>query len=221
MTRRDILSGIKRPLLVLGLLLVAVLIAVGAYKTLYSQAAVHEFWPNQSDSSREPVGPSQLNPAIPDFRLWSARRIEAYQMSLVAAMPPPLGILKIPSIKLEVPVFEGSDDLTLNRAVGHIEGTSALGESGNVGVAGHRDGFFRGLKDVQRGAIIDLYSEKGNTRYVVNEILIVSSEEVSVLAPQSKPTLTLVTCYPFYFVGSAPLRYIVHASIADHKGPGD
>ena len=222
MTRRDILSGIKRPLLVVGLLLVTVLIVVRAYKTLYSQAAVHEFWPNQSDStSREPVGLSQLNPGIPDFRLWSANRIEAYQTSVVAAMPSPLGILKIPSIKLEVPVFEGSDDLTLNRAVGHIEGTSALGERGNVGVAGHRDGFFRGLKDVQRGAIIDVYTEKGNTRYVVDEILIVSPEEVSVLAPRSKPTLTLVTCYPFYFVGSAPLRYIVHASIADDKGPGD
>ena len=219
---RNNISGIERSLLILGLLLVTVFVAVRAYKTLYTQAAARELWPNQSGSSaNEPVGPIQLNSAIPDFRLWSAKRIEAYQMSLVAAMPPPLGILKIPSIKLEVPVFEGSDDLTLNRAVGHIEGTSALGESGNVGVAGHRDGFFRGLKDVQRGAIIDLYSEKGNTRYVVNEILIVSSEEVSVLAPQSKPTLTLVTCYPFYFVGSAPLRYIVHASIADHKGPGD
>jgi len=80
MTRRDILSGIERPLLVLGLLLVTVLIAVRAYKTLYSQAAVHGFSPNQSGStSREPVGPSQLNPAIPDFRLWSAKRIEAYQ----------------------------------------------------------------------------------------------------------------------------------------------
>jgi sortase A len=121
---------IERLLLILGLLLVTVFVSVRAYQTFYIKAAVHEFWRNQSGSTtHEPVGPSQLNPAIPDFRLWSAKRIEAYQMSLVAAMPSPLGILKIPSINLEVPVLEGSDDLTLNRAVGHIEGTSALGSS--------------------------------------------------------------------------------------------
>jgi len=218
---RSNMIGIKGSLFILGLVLAAVFITVRAYKTLYLQAAVHELWRNQSGSTaNEPVGPFQPNPAIPDFRLWSAKRIEAYQTSLVAPMPSPLGILKIPSINLEVPVFEGSDDLTLDRAVGHIDGTSALGEKGNVGVAGHRDGFFRGLKDVRRGAIIDLYTERGNTRYVVDEILIVAPEDLSVLAPQLKPTLTLVTCYPFYFVGSAPLRYIVRASIADHNEPG-
>jgi sortase A len=82
-----------------------------------------------------------------------------------------------------------------------------------VGIAGHRDGFFRGLKDLHLGDTMDLYTENGNSRYVVDEILIVPPENVSVLAPQSKPALTLVTCYPFYFVGSAPLRYVVHASI--------
>ena len=213
---RSNIGGIERLLLILGLLLVTLFVTVRAYQTFYTQAAVHEFWRDHSGSiEREPAGLTQPNPAIPDFRLWSAKRIETYQMSLIAAIPPPSGILKIPSINLEVPVLEGSDDLTLNRAVGHIEGTSALGESGNVGVAGHRDGFFRGLKDVQRGAIIDLYTERGNTRYVVDEILIVPPEDVSVLAPQLKPTLTLVTCYPFYFVGSAPQRYIVRASMTD------
>src|SRR6202008_450313 len=119
------------------------------------------------------------------------------------------------SIELEVAVLEGTDDLTLNRGVGHIEGTSAPGDGGNIGIAGHRDGFFRGLKDVHLGDTMDLYTEKGNSRYVVDEIGIVVPENVSVLAPRSKPALTLVTCYPFYFVGSAPLRYIVRASITD------
>ena len=130
-------------------------------------------------------------------------------------MPRPLAVLRISAINLEVPVLEGTDDLTLNRAVGHIEGTAAPGETGNVGIAGHRDGFFRGLKDIHLGDTFDLFTEKGNSRYVVDEIVIVSPDDVSVLAPRSKPALTLVTCYPFYFVGSAPLRYIVHATITD------
>ena len=110
-------------------------------------------------------------------------------------------------------MLEGSGDLALNRGVGHIQGTTPPGGIGNIGIAGHRDGFFRGLKDLHLGDAMDLLTEKGNYRYAVDEILIVPPENVSVLAPRSKPTLTLVTCYPFYFVGSAPLRYIVHASI--------
>ena len=82
-------------------------------------------------------------------------------------------------------------------------------------MAGHRDGFFRGLKDVRVGDPVDLYTQNGNTRYVVDAILIVPPEDVSVLWPRSKRSITLVTCYPFYFVGSAPLRYIVHASTED------
>jgi sortase A len=127
-------------------------------------------------------------------------------------MPTPLGVLRIPSIVIAVPVLEGTDDLTLNRAVGHIDGTAAPGEEGNIGIAGHRDGFFRGLKDVHLGEYLDLYTERGNTRYIVDEIRIVPPEDVSVLAPRPRSSITLVTCYPFYFVGSAPLRYIVHAS---------
>ena len=85
-------------------------------------------------------------------------------------------------------------------------------KQGNIGIAGHRDGFFRGLKDVHLGEYLDLYTERGNTRYIVDEIRIVPPEDVSVLAPRPRSSITLVTCYPFYFVGSAPLRYIVHAS---------
>jgi LPXTG-site transpeptidase (sortase) family protein len=123
-----------------------------------------------------------------------------------------VGVLRIPSIEIEVPVLEGTDDLVLNRAVGHIDGTAAPGEEGNIGIAGHRDGFFRGLKDVHVGEYLDLYTERGNTRYIVDDIRIVPPEDVSVLAPRPRSSITLVTCYPFYFVGSAPLRYIVHAS---------
>jgi sortase A len=210
------LSGFERLLLFLGLLLLSVYAAGRIYSSLYSRLAVHEFWGSHGSlTASNPTGASRRNPGIPDFRLWSEKRIEAYRLSLVASVPPPLGVLRLPSVDLEVPVLEGTDDLTLNRAVGHIAGTSALDQGGNVGIAGHRDGFFRELKDVHLGDSMDLYSEKGNSRYVVDEIVIVPPEDVSVLAPRFKPTLTLVTCYPFYFVGSAPLRYIVHASITN------
>jgi sortase A len=130
-------------------------------------------------------------------------------------VPPPVGVLDIPSLQLQVPVLEGTDDLTLDRGVGHITGTPWLSDGGNIGIAGHRDGFFRALKDIHVGDTIDLHSQQGSTHYLVDEIQIVSPDEVSVLEPRAKSSLTLVTCYPFYFVGSAPLRYIVHATAAD------
>jgi sortase A len=208
------LSGFERLLLFLGLLLVSVYAVGRIFSAVYSRATLREFWRTKAVAG-DFGDPLQPNRGMPDFRLWAEKRVEAYQQSLVVNFPPPLGVLKIPSIELEVPVLEGTDDLTLNRGVGHIEGTSAPADGGNIGIAGHRDGFFRGLKDVHLGDTMDLYTEKGNFRYVVDEIGIVVPENVSVLAPRSRPALTLVTCYPFYFVGSAPLRYIVHASITD------
>jgi sortase A len=215
------LGGFERLLLFFGILLLLSFAAVRAYNAIYSHAAIRAFWRTQSTSSRTTTDPSHRNLAIPDFRFWSQKRIEAYQASLVAPVQRPLGVLRISAINLEVPVLEGTDDLTLNRAVGHINGTSAPGETGNVGIAGHRDGFFRALRDIHIGDTIDLFTEKGNSRYVVDEIVIVPPDYVSVLAPRSKPALTLVTCYPFYFVGSAPLRYIVRATITDSNALAD
>ncbi len=209
------ISGFERLLLFFGLLMLFLFAAVHAYTVVYSHAAIRAFWGTQSSSARVSTDSIHGNFAIPDFRFWSQKRIEAYQASLIARVPRPLAVLRISAINLEVPVLEGTDDLTLNRAVGHIEGTAAPRETGNIGIAGHRDGFFRGLKDIHLGDTIDLFTETGNSRYVVDEIVIVLPDDVSVLAPRSTPALTLVTCYPFYFVGSAPLRYIVHATISD------
>lgn len=124
----------------------------------------------------------------------------------------PLAVLRIPKIGLEVPVLEGTDSLTLNHAVGRIAGSAPLGEPGNIGIAGHRDGFFRGLKAVTVGDTVELRSLTGSVAYKVDQVSIVAPEDVSVLNPRAGPSLTLVTCYPFYFVGSAPQRYIVSAS---------
>jgi sortase A len=166
--------------------------------------------PTRNGTAILPIGQSE-----PDFRLWSPQRISAYQASLADGSFTPIAVLRIASVSLEVPVLEGTDEVALNQGVGHIEGTSAPGAGGNVGIAGHRDGFFRSLKDIQQGDTIELISHLRNDRYVVDETLIVSPEHVSVLRARGLPSLTLVTCYPFYFVGSAPKRFVVHASLVE------
>jgi sortase A len=151
-------------------------------------------------------------PGAPDFTLWNPKRVIAYRDSLSTKTDLPLAILHIPKIALEVPVFNGTDDLTLNRGVGRILGTAQIGQAGNFGIAGHRDGFFRGLKDVARDDIVELILPDRTDLYVITQMQIVSPDDVSVLAPTPTPTLTLVTCFPFYYVGDAPQRYIVTAS---------
>ena len=147
----------------------------------------------------------------PDQRLWSPERIRAWSDTQKQPSPAPVAILRIPRIGLEVPVLEGTDDWTLNRAVGHIEDTAAPGAGGNSGIAGHRDGFFRGLKDISAGDVIELETTLGVTTYRIERTWIVDPGDVSVLDPTPASAVTLVTCYPFYFVGSAPQRFIVRA----------
>jgi sortase A len=208
-------SKLERVLLFFGILLVSVYVSNRVYSAIYSHASVQSFWAHQTSPTLVADVQSKWRSGIPDFRLWSEKRIRAYQASLAANVSPPLGVLEISALQLHVPILEGTDDLTLDRGVGHIPGTAPLGEPGNTGIAGHRDGFFRGLKDVHIGDTIDVYTQRGRSRYVVDEIQIVSPGDVSVLAPRARPSLTLVTCYPFYFVGSAPSRYIVHATVAN------
>ncbi len=147
----------------------------------------------------------------PDQSLWSAVRITAWRKALGEPTPPPLAVLRIPKIRLEVPVLPGTDDRTLDRAVGHIEDTAQPGTDGNSGIAGHRDGFFRGLKDLAAGDAIELDTLNAKDLYRIERTWIVNPDDVSVLDPTPTRALTLVTCYPFYFVGSAPLRFIVRA----------
>jgi sortase A len=148
-----------------------------------------------------------------DTSLWSDKRIRAYKESLAHPFGRPLAILEIPKIHLEVPVFDGTDDVTLDRGVGRILGTARPGGEGNLGIAGHRDGYFRGLKDITQGDEIKLVLPEGERKYVVDEITVVRPDDVSILKPRPVSSITLVTCFPFYFVGSAPERYIVSASL--------
>ena len=182
------------------------------YGGVLSRAEVQRFMTLQA---RSPEGAARLGMRTqsPDFSLWAEKRIKQYQESLAASFSPAVAVLRIPKIHLEVPVLQGTDDLTLNRAVGLIAGTALPGEDGNLGIAGHRDGFFRGLKDLRIGDPIELVTQTKTNTYIIDRIVIVDPSDVSVLARRPRTSVTLVTCHPFYFVGSAPQRYIVQASL--------
>jgi sortase A len=126
-----------------------------------------------------------------------------------------VGRVEIPRVGVSAVVREGDDVKTLRRAVGHIPGTALPGEIGNAALAGHRDTFFRGLRDVRTGDHILLTTPGGSARYVVKSTNVVDPSDVSVLAPTRRSTLTLVTCYPFNYIGAAPRRFIVRAEIAN------
>jgi len=149
----------------------------------------------------------------PDYSLWSEKRIEDYNESLKQRDDAPLAILSIDKLGLKVPVYNGTDEINLNRGAGRIKGTARVDEPGNLGIAAHRDGFFRVLKDIQVGDTIDMLTHKGKKEFEVSSISIVDPSDVSVLAPTEEPSITLVTCYPFYFVGHAPKRYIVKGKL--------
>jgi sortase A len=147
-----------------------------------------------------------------DQTLWSPKRVSAYADAQKAG-DAPQALLRIPQLTLDVPVYGDTSDLNLDRGAGHIPGTANFAEAGNTGIAAHRDGFFRKLKDVELG--MDIYIERGGKtlKYHIVEISIVTPQESGVLAPTDRPSVTLVTCYPFYFVGSAPQRFIVRGEL--------
>ena len=122
-----------------------------------------------------------------------------------------IGRIQIKRLGISVVLLEGTSNKTLRRAVGHIAGTALPGQSGNVGIAGHRDTFFRPLRKVQADDLITLITPGGEYRYRVVSTKIVSPESVEILNSDGHEILTLVTCYPFYFLGSAPERFVVRA----------
>jgi sortase A len=122
-----------------------------------------------------------------------------------------LGRLDIPRLALSVAVLQGTRSRMLRLGAGHIENTPLPGEAGNSGIAGHRDTFFRALKDVRKDDEIQFQTATGQFHYEVDWVKVVAPDDQSVLAPSTEFALTLVTCYPFYFVGPAPKRYVVRA----------
>jgi sortase A len=122
-----------------------------------------------------------------------------------------LGRLDIPRLGLSVAVLQGTGSRMLRLGSGHIAGTPLPGEPGNSAIAGHRDTFFRGLKDVHKDDQIQFQAATGLLRYQVDWVKVVEPDDISVLHPSTESSLTLVTCYPFYFVGPAPKRFVVRA----------
>jgi len=150
--------------------------------------------------------------AAPNLDLWADNRIAEYEESLKVDAEVPLAVMTIDKLGIQVPVYDGASDFNLNRGVARIKGTARVGDNGNLGIAGHRDGFFRGLKDIAVGDSIELKTVRGTVNYEVSSIVIVDPSDISVLSPTAEKTITIVTCYPFYYVGHAPKRYIVKAT---------
>jgi sortase A len=146
-----------------------------------------------------------------DKKLWSPARITAYKAALQRETPAVLAVLRIPRLELEVPVYDGTTDPVLDLAAGRIEDTALPGTPGNVGIAAHRDGFFRVLKDLKEGDALVLETPVATEQYRVEWIRITTPTDVSVIDPTPGPAVTLVGCYPFYHVGPAPQRFIVRA----------
>jgi sortase A len=215
------LSVFEHSLLATGVVLLIVFVAATIHREVYSRLALRDFDRNQAVET--PALQSFLEPADSrkiDFSLWSPKRFQAYRECLLTKSDPPLAVLSVNKLNLRVPVFEGTDDVTLNRGAGWIIGTPKPGETGNTGIAGHRDGFFRSLKDIATGDSIELMTAKVRAIYVVEQIELVQPSNVGVLKPRRMPSITLVTCYPFYFIGDAPQRFIVHAALKQQFDTG-
>jgi sortase A len=212
----DAASKLKRTELILLVIGIKCVLAWGGlrlYSVTTSRAAVRTF----EAGERTGAVVHTNSPSTVDVRAWSSERIAAYQRSLGELAVAPIAVLRIQKLGLVVPVFNGTDDLILNRGVGRVLGTAQIGQPGNMAIAGHRDGFFRKLGEVSDGDVIEVERLGSVDRYVVTATRVVTPEDISVLKPSASPVLTLITCFPFYFIGHAPRRYIVTAVFDPHE----
>ena len=183
--------------------LITGLLALGV--ATYSYAALYIYQAYENRQFDRALGANNAAKSNPSWALASAEQRPAAPRTL-------RGRIAIPRLGISAMVTEGVDDRTLALAVGHISSTAMPGEIGNVGLAAHRDSLFRGLKDIAQNDEITLTTLDDTYTYRVASFKIVKPEEVSVLQPSAgERTLTLVTCYPFYFVGHAPKRFVVRA----------
>lgn len=149
--------------------------------------------------------PSDTRGSVPMERRAAKRIVPARERAIV-------GRIVIPRLGLSAIVEEGTSKETLRRAVGHIRGTALPGQRGNTSIAGHRDTFFRKLKHLEHGDDIEFQTAAGFYRYRVDSLRVVQPTDVLVLAPTTDDVLTMITCYPFEFIGDAPKRFVARAS---------
>jgi sortase A len=153
----------------------------------------------------------------PDQSLWSEKMKLKYKKAQITEEAP-IALLKIERLNLEAPIYYGTDRKTLNRGLGSVEGSTPPGETGNIALSGHRDSFFRVLKDIKHGDAIEMRTLAGIEHFEVSEITIVDALDISLLDPTDTTVLTLITCHPFYYEGYAPDRYIVRATPVGEYG---
>ena len=193
--RRSPLRWLERLLLVIGI------VCLGYYGYVSAETALY-----QAQETRELDAILATMPTTPP----------ASSAAPAVRRPPPaagtaIGRIESPRLGVTAVVRAGSDSRTLRLAVGHIPGTALPGEVGNIGLAAHRDTFFRRLGDIRPGDEVNVVTPEGTFRYTVEGTKVVAPEDVWVLDPTDQPSLTLVTCYPFRYIGSAPQRFIVRA----------
>ncbi len=203
-------TSAERALWVIGVMLIACYGAVRVDAETGRREGIESFTRVSASASSMP---REMAPAHVEQNAWSEGRIRAYARELTALQSPvPEALLRIPSVKLSVPVYADTSATSLNRGAGLIAGTAGPRAAGNMGIAAHRDGFFRALKDVQLGDRIEIENLSGIRVYRVSALYIVNPDDTRPLRPTGRSVVTLVTCYPFYYVGSAPQRYIVRAT---------
>jgi sortase A len=177
--------------------------------------------PNRVDASSGTEAPAALTapeaapPIAPTPRKSSDSRQEAPAGDAAVASRSALALLEIPRLNLSSAILPGDSADVLGVAIGHLPDTPRPWERGNSALAAHRDGLFRPLRNIRLGDEIRVRSEQGDQIYRVSETKVVMPDDLSVLQPTATPTLTLITCYPFNFIGSAPKRFIVHAERVD------
>jgi len=186
---------VRRAFVILSLLLAAAIVAGVFVRRYLNEPVPLPPAPQVASAPKPPPVVVTPKPQVPAYR--HGERI---------------GEIAIPRLKVEVPVFEGDDDATLKLGAGHVPHTALPGQPGNICIAAHRDKFFRSLRFIKPHDEIVLKTSQGPVRYSVNSISIVKPTDVQVLLPAPNRDLTLVTCYPFYYLGHAPKRFIVHAT---------
>jgi sortase A len=209
--RRSALRWLERLLLVIGIA------SLGYYGYVSAEAALYQAYESRELDAILASAPKpavEPTPAAHESKPTDAPREESKSTRRVLARGSAIGRIEIPRLGVNAVVRSGSDARTLRLAVGHIPGTAWPGESGNAGLAAHRDTFFRRLGDIQPGDEVRVVTPDGTFRYEVAGTKVVQPSDVWVLDPTEQPVLTLVTCYPFTFVGSAPQRFIVRAHLA-------
>jgi sortase A len=186
-------------------LLVIGVLSLGYYGYGMAESALYQAFENRELDAILASAPPPHAAAAPDAA--------APRPRVVPATGAPMGRIEIPRLGVSAVIRAGSDARTLQLAVGYIPGTALPGERGNVGLAAHRDTFFRRLRDIRTDDEIRLVTPEGTYLYTVQRTTVVMPKDTWVLDGTSEPMLTLVTCYPFTYIGSAPQRFIVRAAL--------